>query len=154
MCRNRTLDDASIDFPTVRNTDARKRNAHIYSLSRRHGSNLFKIGVRSDARKYFWQQVHGVAHPSRLKSQANEIKDRLVEGPASTLVDRFAKEAQSYSKCPSKAKGGSLGEFAKGTMVPEFDEIAFSAPVGTLQGPISTRFGYHLIIVTDRPDKN
>lgn len=88
------------------------------------------------------------------KSQANEIKDRLVEGPASTLVDRFAKEAQSYSKCPSKAKGGSLGEFAKGTMVPEFDEIAFSAPVGTLQGPISTRFGYHLIIVTDRPDKN
>ena len=88
------------------------------------------------------------------KSQANEIKDRLVEGPASTLVDRFAKEAQSYSKCPSKAKGGSLGEFAKGTMVPEFDEIAFSAPVGTLQGPISTRFGYHLIIVTDRLDKN
>ena len=64
------------------------------------------------------------------KSQASEIKDRLVEGPASTLVDRFAKEAQSYSKCPSKAKGGSLGEFAKGTMVPEFDENRLLRPSG------------------------
>ena len=98
--------------------------------------------------------MHGVAHPSRLKSQANEIARPPRGGSREHfLVDRFAKEAQSYSKCPSKAKGGGLREFAKGTMVPEFDEIAFSAPVGSSCLPISTRFGYHLIIVTDRPDK-
>ncbi|CAL6374084.1 unnamed protein product [Bathycoccus prasinos] len=67
-----------------------------------------------------------------------------------TLLDRFAKEASAYSTCPSKSKGGDLGEFKPGQMVKEFDTVVFEAPLMELQGPVKTQFGYHLILVTDR----
>jgi len=37
-------------------------------------------------------------------------------------------------------------------MVPEFDKVVFSADVGTVQGPVQTQFGYHLLEVTSRTD--
>lgn len=62
----------------------------------------------------------------------------------------FAKLAQEHSSCPSGREGGALGTFGKGAMVAEFDEVVFSAPVGEVQGPVKTQFGYHLIEVTMR----
>ncbi|MBT3481408.1 MAG: peptidylprolyl isomerase [Opitutales bacterium] len=64
----------------------------------------------------------------------------------------FADLAQQHSQCPSGKSGGALGEFGPGMMVKEFDEVVFSAPVGALQGPVKTQFGYHLIEVTNRED--
>jgi peptidyl-prolyl cis-trans isomerase C len=64
----------------------------------------------------------------------------------------FADVAREYSSCPSKAQGGDLGEFSPGAMVKEFDEVVFSAPVGEVQGPVKTDFGYHLLEVTKRDD--
>jgi len=84
------------------------------------------------------------------ESLAVSLKERLLEGPESTLLDRFAKEASAYSTCPSKSKGGDLGEFKPGQMVKEFDTVVFEAPLMELQGPVKTQFGYHLILVTDR----
>ena len=84
------------------------------------------------------------------ESLAVSLKERLLEGPQSTLLDRFAKEASAYSTCPSKSKGGDLGEFKPGQMVKEFDTVVFEAPLMELQGPVKTQFGYHLILVTDR----
>jgi peptidyl-prolyl cis-trans isomerase C len=37
-------------------------------------------------------------------------------------------------------------------MVKEFDEVVFSAPVGEVQGPVQTQFGFHLVEVTQRTD--
>lgn len=62
----------------------------------------------------------------------------------------FAELAQQHSGCPSKAQGGDLGSFGPGQMVPEFDKVVFSAPVGIVQGPVKTQFGYHLLEVTSR----
>lgn len=62
----------------------------------------------------------------------------------------FAALAQKHSSCPSGREGGNLGSFTPGMMVPEFDKVVFSAPVGTVQGPVKTDFGYHLIEVTER----
>lgn len=64
----------------------------------------------------------------------------------------FAEAAREYSTCPSSAQGGSLGTFEPGTMVKEFDDVVFNAenPVGEVLGPVSTQFGYHLIMVEDR----
>lgn len=62
----------------------------------------------------------------------------------------FAEIAKQHSQCPSGQQGGDLGEFGPGMMVKEFDEVVFSAPVNTLQGPIKTQFGYHLLEVTKR----
>ena len=62
----------------------------------------------------------------------------------------FAALAREYSSCPSGRNGGDLGEFGRGVMVPEFDEVVFSAEIGQVQGPVKTQFGYHLLEVTSR----
>jgi peptidyl-prolyl cis-trans isomerase C len=62
----------------------------------------------------------------------------------------FAEIARANSSCPSRMRGGDLGTFAQGQMVPEFDAVVFSAEVGKVHGPVRTDFGYHLIEVTKR----
>ena len=64
----------------------------------------------------------------------------------------FADLAREHSSCPSGKSGGDLGEFSPGAMVKEFDVVVFSAPVGEVQGPVKTGFGYHLLEVTARTD--
>ena len=64
----------------------------------------------------------------------------------------FAEIAQANSTCPSGRQGGDLGRFGRGMMVPEFDEVVFSAAINTVQGPVKTQFGYHLLEVTERTD--
>ena len=64
----------------------------------------------------------------------------------------FAALAKQHSSCPSGRSGGDLGQFGPGQMVPEFDKVVFSADVGTVQGPVQTQFGFHLLEVTERTD--
>jgi peptidyl-prolyl cis-trans isomerase C len=59
----------------------------------------------------------------------------------------FEDAAKESSTCPSRERGGDLGEFGKGQMVKEFEDAAFSAEIGTVIGPVKTQFGYHLIKV-------
>ena len=75
-----------------------------------------------------------------------DVKKKLDKGVA------FAKMAKAHSTCPSGKKGGALGEFKPGQMVKEFDKVVFSAPIGEVQGPVKTEFGYHLVEVTQRVD--
>ena len=78
------------------------------------------------------------------QTTCNELKTRI-EGGAD-----FAQVAREHSTCPSGQEGGDLGEFSPGMMVKEFDTVVFSAPVGQVQGPVKTQFGYHLIEITKR----
>ena len=64
----------------------------------------------------------------------------------------FSSLAKTHSQCPSKVEGGALGSFGKGQMVPEFDDVAFNAELHTVQGPVRTQFGYHLLEVTARSE--
>ena len=58
----------------------------------------------------------------------------------------FEDAAKEYSSCPSKNAGGSLGDFARGQMVPEFDSAVFEMAEGDVtKVPVKTQFGYHLI---------
>ena len=66
------------------------------------------------------------------------------------LAAKFAELAKANSACPSSAKGGDLGEFTHGQMVKEFDEVAFSQPVGKVSDPVKTQFGYHLVMTTKK----
>jgi peptidyl-prolyl cis-trans isomerase C len=64
--------------------------------------------------------------------------------------------AKEHSMCPSKSKGGSLGTFGRGQMVPEFDRECFNPEnqVGELIGPVKSQFGYHIIKISARNLKN
>lgn len=73
---------------------------------------------------------------------AATIEDMLKRG------EDFAKLAAKYSKdTGSGANGGDLGWFAKGAMVAEFEQAAFSMKVGEISKPIKSQFGYHIIQV-------
>ena len=80
------------------------------------------------------------------EEECRDLKRQITEGAD------FADLAKKHSKCPSGADGGNLGEFGPGMMVREFDEVVFSAEVNTVQGPVKTQFGYHLLEVTSRTD--
>ena len=72
------------------------------------------------------------------------LKDEIESGAD------FGDMAKQHSTCPSGAKGGDLGSFGPGQMVPEFDQVVFSGELGAVHGPVKTQFGYHLLEITSR----
>ncbi len=72
---------------------------------------------------------------------ANMILKKLEEGANFTAL------AKTYSKCPSKKRGGDLGYFERGKMAKPFEEAAFSLEKDETSGPVRTQFGYHIIRV-------
>ena len=75
---------------------------------------------------------------------ANSVKAQLKDGADFSVL------AKHHSECRSGARGGDLGTFGPGQMVPAFDKVVWSAPIGEVQGPVKTHFGYHLILVNNR----
>ncbi len=72
-------------------------------------------------------------------------------GEARAAPERFAELAQAWSNCPSGQQGGSLGQFGRGTMVPEFDAFVFGTEaVGVLPELLATRYGFHIVRVERR----
>jgi parvulin-like peptidyl-prolyl isomerase len=87
----------------------------------------------------------------------NELQDmkKRIETSTDSLSVSFENEAKVESDDPGSAEnGGDLGWFGKGAMVPEFDSVAFSLPIGTISQPVKSHFGYHLIYVEARELKD
>ena len=78
------------------------------------------------------------------EDECNRLKQQIIDG------DDFAEMAAAHSQCPSGQRGGDLGSFSPGMMVPEFDTVVFNDAVGEVHGPVKTQFGYHLIEITSR----
>ena len=78
------------------------------------------------------------------EEKAAAIKAEIEAGAA------FADKAAEHGTDGTKDRGGDLGWFAHGQMVPEFADAAFGAEEGALVGPVQTQFGWHLIHVTGK----
>jgi peptidyl-prolyl cis-trans isomerase C len=82
-------------------------------------------------------------------AKAQDLRKKIVAGAD------FATLAKAESDDSGSAvKGGDLGSFKHGQMVPPFDKAAFSLPVGEVSEPVKTNFGYHIIKITSRNAKS
>ena len=78
------------------------------------------------------------------RNKINDIRNRIQRG------NDFASLARQLSDCPSGQNGGDLGYFTRGMMVKEFEDVAFNTGVNEISDIVQTRFGFHIIMVTDR----
>jgi len=79
------------------------------------------------------------------EKKCQELKEKINSGELS-----FEEAARDHSLCPSGVRGGELGTFGQGDMVPEFDKVVFNDEIGVVHGPVKTQFGYHLLEITER----
>ncbi len=108
----------------------------------------------ADVKAYFDKNHATFDKPEQVRARhilvadlpkANEVLAKLKAGGS---WDALAKQ---YSTDPaSKDKGGELGFFGRGQMVPQFQDAAFGAKVGQIVGPIKSPFGYHIIQVEEK----
>jgi peptidyl-prolyl cis-trans isomerase C len=98
---------------------------------------------------------HILIKPDPNIADANEARRKAV-AKAEDLLKRikagedFATLAMANSDCPSKDRGGDLGFFARGQMVPAFENAAFGMEVNQVSGPVESQFGQHIIKLTGR----
>ena len=150
----RNLFEAEADF---RSQLAKLRDNLLASYAAEKAIAGAKKASEDDAKKYYEENISkfesgAVVNASHIlvdsEELANELYKKITSGELS-----FEDAAKENSSCPSKSNGGSLGEFTKGQMVPEFDEAVFSMEVGEItKTPVKTQFGYHLIKLNSKED--
>jgi peptidyl-prolyl cis-trans isomerase C len=123
--------------PLVKVSDAELEAAYQANLERyRHGE---LIGAR-----HILIQVPKEATEEQKKQAKEKIESVLKEAQAGK---DFSELAKTNSDCPSKTRGGDLGYFGKGRMVPAFEKAALALKEGEISPVVETQFGFHLIQV-------
>jgi len=88
-------------------------------------------------------------HPKRYKAKhiliedledAEYVLEKLASG------EKFEDLASELSECQSAEKGGDLGIFNSGVMVPEFERALSKMEIGEISKPVKSKFGYHIIL--------
>jgi len=102
------------------------QNPALYSTSQVHASHI--LVKDEDSARQLLAEVK--AHPEKFADLAREKSTDTV----------------------SAKKGGDLGTFSPGRMLPEFDKVAFALQPGEISDVVKTQYGYHIIMVTDRKD--
>jgi foldase protein PrsA len=116
-----------------------------------------QIEITDDELKtYFEENKESLGEAEQVKAShilvedeatAKEIKQKLTDGAD------FAELAKEYSTDEgTKENGGELGFFARGTMVTEFDDVAFALPLNEISDPVKTDYGYHIIMVEEKKE--
>lgn len=95
------------------------------------------------------EKVHARHILVETEEEAKNIIYQLKEG----IID-FAELAKEKSICPSAEKGGDLGFFARGQMVKEFEDAAFSLKPGEISEIVKTEFGYHIIKCEEKKEEH
>lgn len=92
----------------------------------------------------FVEPTASTEQQDKIRPQAEAVLERIRAG------EDFAALAKEYSQDPGSAsQGGDLGFFGRGTMVPAFEDVAFSLKVGEVSGLVQSQFGFHIIRVEE-----
>ncbi len=109
--------------------------------------DMFKSPEQVKARHILIQVPKGATdeEKKKLKEKAEEVLKKVKAG------EDFTKLAAEFSDDPgTKSKGGELGFFSKGSMVPAFEQAAFSLKPGEVSDLVETEFGFHVIKVDEK----
>ena len=97
-----------------------------------------------------WPIISNATDSLRVKLEAEDLIFRLNDGEDFALLANTYTQDPSNSADPQNLKGGDLGWFNKGQLLPEFEIASFEAEIGSIIGPILTQYGYHVIKVNDK----
>ena len=104
-------------------------------------------GTRIRARHILFRIPTGAspAQEDSVRALAESVRQRILDG------ENFAVLAGEYSQDPGTAsKGGDLGFFTRGQMVPQFEDVAFNLDIGEVSPVVQTTFGFHIIRLDER----
>ncbi len=147
--KNTTYDINYLLIPTKQfNDDIEIEENSISQYYYKNKENKYKIAEKRIIQYKVWDVTPSKEDTTLLMNDLTNIKLRYNEG------EKFADLARIFSQGSSANDGGSLGYIEKGQMVPEFENAVFNAPLNKIVGPVKTRYGQHLILVTDKKTEN
>ena len=118
------------------------------ALTEKEGKEYYNSNVEEFVEK---EKVHARHILVKTETKANELIAALKSLSGAALQGKFVEMAKKESTGPSGPKGGDLGYFPEGQMVPEFNDAVFSMKVGTITtSPVKSQFGYHIIFLEDK----
>ncbi len=147
-----TMDITQLPTALLDNFDDSKIGTMIGPLSANNTYGIYKVSGTVPSKDVLVRASHIL-----IKSTGDDAKDlaeatRVYNEVLSGM--NFSDAAAKYSSDYGNAKnGGELGWFGKGRMIKEFEEAAFNGPIGVVQKPVKTNYGYHIIKVTGKTSK-
>jgi peptidyl-prolyl cis-trans isomerase C len=111
------------------------RNPDSYSREETIKASHILIAVEGDG---------GVEEKQQASQEAEEIRKKVLKGT------NFAEIAKKHSDCNSASGGGNLGYIKRGYMPREFEKVAFAMEKGAVSEVVETKFGYHIIKLSDK----
>ncbi|MGD9969698.1 MAG: peptidyl-prolyl cis-trans isomerase [Sulfuricurvum sp.] len=97
------------------------------------------------------EKIHARHILVKTQAEAEAVIKSMKALTGDKLKNEFIAQAKSKSTGPSAAKGGDLGYFPRGQMVPSFNDAAFAMKEGTISTtPVQSQFGYHVIYIEDK----
>ena len=140
----------------------------VEKLIEKLSANIEKTTIE-DAKIFYDSNTDQFENPERVKAShilikteaddSEEIKAEKRKRIEDLLVrvkggQEFADIASENSDCPSSKNGGDLGYFGRGQMVKAFEDAAFALEKGEISGIVETRFGYHIVKLTEKEPSN
>ncbi len=113
----------------------------------------FEKGETRSLRYISWKKDPSENDSISVEQEANELKAKIDAGEDFAELANIYSDDPSNQVSPDSGKGGDLGFFGKGQMVPAFEEAAFSANPNEVVGPILSAFGYHIIKVFENKNE-